>query len=313
MRRSLVTGGAGFIGSHIVEALLVRGDKVKVLDNFSSGKEENLDGFLDKIDLITGDLRDDSDLDRALKDIDYVYHQAAYVSSPLSIKEPEQCFGINVNGTVQLLSSALKVGVKRVVLASSAAVYGDNPAVPLSEDMGLNPMTPYATSKAVGELYTKLYSDLLGLEVVALRYFNVFGPRQNPDSDYAAVIPIFVKNILEGKQPIIYGDGHQSRDFIFIEDIVRANLFASEAEFAAGKTINICSGLETSILKLTDSLAKILDTDIKPRFEEERPGDIYRSAGDPTLAKELLEFKPIVSLSQGLEKTAAWMDQSLKH
>ena len=310
MRRSLVTGGAGFIGSHLVEALLVREDYVRVLDNFSSGKEEHLADVQDNIDLITGDLRDQADLASALKDIDYVYHQAAFVSVPLSIEEPEQCFGINVGGTVQLLSAALKAGAKRVVIASSAAVYGDNPAIPLNEEMGLNPMSPYATSKIVGELYTKLYSDLLGLEVVALRYFNVFGPRQNPDSDYAAVIPIFVKNVLEDKQPIIFGDGHQSRDFVFIEDVVRANLFASEADLAPGKVINICSGLETSLLDLTESLAKVLNTDIQPRFEDERTGDIYRSVGDPTLARELMEFEPIVNLAQGLEKTAAGMDQS---
>ena len=310
MRRSLVTGGAGFIGSHLVETLLVRGDYVRVLDNFSSGKEENLADVQDNIDLITGDLRDQVDLVSALKDIDYVYHQAAFVSVPLSIEEPEQCFEINVGGTVQLLSAALKAGVKRVVIASSAAVYGDNPAIPLNEEMRLNPMSPYATSKIVGELYTKLYSDLFGLEVVALRYFNVFGPRQNPNSDYAAVIPIFVKNILEGKQPVIFGDGHQSRDFVFIEDVVRANLFASEANLASGKVINICSGLETSLLDLTESLAKILNTDIQPLFEDERTGDIYRSAGDPTLARELMEFEPIVNLAQGLEKTAAWMHQS---
>ena len=310
MRRSLVTGGAGFIGSHLVEALLDRGDMVRVLDNFSSGKKENLAGILDKIELITADLQDQASLVTALQDIDLVYHQAAFVSGPLSIDEPEKCFAINVNGTVRLLEEAIKTGVKRVVLASSAAVYGDNPAVPLSENVGLDPKTPYATSKAVGELYTRLYSDLLGLEVVALRYFNVFGPRQNPDSDYAAVIPIFVKNILDKEQPTIFGDGHQTRDFIYIDDVVRANLFASEADQAPGKIINICSGLEISLLDLLDSLAEILGTDIQPIFEDERPGDIYRSAGDPTLARELLEYEPFVDLAEGLKKTAAWMNQS---
>ena len=310
MRRSLVTGGAGFIGSHIVEALLVRGDLVRVLDNFSTGKEENLADFHDKIELITGDIRDQADLVSALKDVDYVFHQAAFISGPLSINEPEQCFGINVDGTVQLLSAALKAGVKRVVIASSAAVYGNNPALPLSEELNLEPLTPYAASKVVGELYTKLYTQLLGLEVVALRYFNVFGPRQNPESDYAAVIPIFIDTLIKGDQPVIYGDGHQSRDFIFVEDVARANIIASEAESTAGNVINICSGQEISILGLLEQLAKVLEMPVQPRFEKERPGDIYRSAGDPTLARELMDFSPSVNLAQGLEKTAAWMDLS---
>jgi UDP-glucose 4-epimerase len=312
MRKCLVTGGAGFIGSHIVGGLLERGDEVRVLDNFSTGKEENLKDFQGEIDLIRGDLREQTDLIKATQDIEFIFHQAAFVSVPLSMQDPELCFEVNGNGTIKLLSTAKKAGVKRVVLASSAAVYGDNHAVPLTEDAQLNLLSPYAASKRVGEIYTKIYSDLLNLDVVALRYFNVYGPRQNPGSDYAAVIPIFIKKILTGEQPIIYGDGGQSRDFIYIDDIVRANLLAAESTQAPGRIVNICSGSEINLLQLMENLSVIFNRDIQPSFESERPGDIYRSSGDPTLAKEILDFKPGLDLETGLRKTISWME-SIHH
>ena len=310
MGKYLVTGGAGFIGSHIVEGLLERGDEVRVLDNFSTGKEENLKDFRSEIDLIKGDLREQADLLKAIQDIEYIFHQAAYVSVPLSMKDPEECFEVNVNGTIKLLSAAKESGVKRVVLASSAAVYGDNPAVPLAEGAQLDPLSPYAASKRVGEIYTKIYSDLLNLDVVALRYFNVYGPRQNPQSDYAAVIPIFIKKILAGEKPVIYGDGGQSRDFIYIDDVVRANLLAAESIPAAGRVVNICSGTEINLLQLVENLSIIFNREVQPSFEKERPGDIYRSSGDSALAREILEFLPRMDLETGLRKTVSWMESS---
>ncbi len=312
MGKCLVTGGAGFIGSHIVEGLLERGDEVRVLDNFSTGKEENLKDFQGEIDLIKGDLREQTDLIKAIQDIEFIFHQAAFVSVPLSMEDPELCFEVNVNGTIKLLSAAKESGVKRVVMASSAAVYGDNPAVPLTEDAQLDPLSPYAASKRVGEIYTKIYSDLLNLDVVALRYFNIYGPRQNPESDYAAVIPIFIKKILAGEQPVIYGDGGQSRDFIYIDDIVRANLLAAESTQAAGRVVNICSGTEINLLQLVENLSIIFNREVQPGFERERPGDIYRSSGDPTLARDILEFKPQMDLETGLRKTVSWME-SISH
>ena len=310
MGKCLVTGGAGFIGSHIVEGLLERGDEVRVLDNFSTGKEENLKDFQGEIDLIKGDLRELADLKKAIKDIDYIFHQAAFVSVPLSLEDPDLCFVVNVNGTIKLLSAAKESGVKRVVLASSAAVYGDNTAVPLTESAQLNPLSPYAASKRVGEIYTKIYSNLLNLDVVALRYFNVYGPRQNPESDYAAVIPRFIKKILAGENPTIYGDGGQSRDFVYIDDIVRANLLAAESIQAAGRVVNICSGTEVNLLQLVESLSIVFNREVQPNFEMERPGDIYRSAGDPALAEEVLEFKSQMDLETGLRKTVSWMEST---
>ena len=310
MSKCLVTGGAGFIGSHIVEGLLERGDEVRVLDNFSTGKEENLKDFQGEIDLIKGDLCEQADLANSIKDIDYIYHQAAFVSVPLSMEDTEGCFEVNVNGTIKLLSAAKESGVKRVVLASSAAVYGDNLAVPLTESAQLNPLSPYAASKRVGEIYTKIYSNLLNLDVVALRYFNVYGPRQNPESDYAAVIPIFIKKILGGETPTIYGDGGQSRDFVFIDDIVRANLLAAESIQSPGQVINICSGTEINLLQLVESLSTIFSREVQPKFEKERPGDIYRSSGDPALAESILEFKTQMDLETGLRKTVSWMEST---
>ncbi len=307
MRNSLVTGGAGFIGSHLVEALLVRGDKVRVLDNFSTGKEENLADLLDQVELIQGDLLDEADLKRAVEGVDYIFHQAAFVSVPQSLEKPDICFNINVTGTNRLLSIAREKGVKRVVLASSAAVYGENPTVPLSEKIHPEPLSPYAASKRIGEIYAHLFTSQLDLDVTALRYFNVYGPRQNPASDYAAVIPIFIKKLLDQEQPVIYGDGLQSRDFIYVGDVVQANLLAAESNQAQGQVINICSGQEIDLHNLVGYLAEIFNREIQPTYREVRPGDIYRSLGDPSLARELLDFQSRTGLAEGLLETAAWM------
>lgn len=307
MRNSLVTGGAGFIGSHLVEALLARGDKVRVLDNFSTGKEENLADFLEQVELIRGDLLNEADLKRAVNGMDNVFHQAAFVSVPQSLEEPDRCFEVNVTGTNRLLSISRDEGVKRVILASSAAVYGENPTVPLSENINPEPLSPYAASKRIGEIYAHLFTSQLDLDVTALRYFNVYGPRQNPASDYAAVIPIFIKKLLDEEQPVIYGDGLQSRDFIYVGDVVQANLLAAKSNQAQGQVINICSGQETNLHNLVDYMAEIFNREIQPTYQEVRPGDIYRSLGDPSLARELLGFQPGTGLAEGLHKTAEWM------
>ncbi len=304
---SLITGGAGFIGSHLVDALLARGDAVRVLDDFSSGKPENLASVQDRIQLFEGDLRDSSLLEDALQGVELVFHQAAFVSVPQSLQDPDACLDINVGGTRQLLEASRRAGVQRIVLASSAAVYGENRAVPLVEDSSPDPLSPYAASKYITEILAALYTHQLGLEVTALRYFNVYGPRQNPDSDYAAVIPIFFRRLLADEKPMIYGDGGQSRDFIYVSDVVRANLLAAESSRAAGRVLNICSGQETSLLDLINVLGSIFDREILPEFQDSRAGDIYRSLGDPSLARELLGFEPQVPLAEGLENTTAWM------
>ena len=307
MPTSLVTGGGGFIGSHLVDALLARGDVVRVLDNFSTGKRENLQHNIEKIELLTGDLRESEILNEAVQGVDYIFHQAAFISVPQSMEDPDSCFDINVNGTGKLLAAARTAGVKRVVLASSAAVYGENEAVPLSEDEEPDPLSPYAASKSINEIYARLFTKHLGLNVVALRYFNVYGPRQNPASDYAAVIPIFI-NILEDEgELVIFGDGLQTRDFVYIADVVQANIQASESRKAPGKVFNICSGQEISLLDLLEKLSTIYNRKILPSFQEARPGDIYRSLGDPNKAREILEFSSATSIVDGLDETAVWI------
>lgn len=307
MKNVLVTGGAGFIGSSIVEGLLQRGDQVRILDNFSTGKRSNLSAFNGHVEIIEGDIREIEDLKRAVKDIELIFHEAALVSVPLSMQDPETCDLINVNGTVNVLSAAHQAGVQRVVMASSAAVYGDSEKIPLEEHTDLKSLSPYAASKLVNELYAKLFCDVFQLETVCLRYFNVYGPRQSPDSAYAAAIPLFINNLLENNQPTIFGDGGQARDFVFVEDVVEANLLATESTSAVGKIINICSGEEISILNLVEVLGRVLSLDVEPIFEAPRAGDIYRSVGNPELAYETLGFRARTRLEEGLMKTAAWM------
>jgi len=304
---SLVTGGAGFIGSHLVDTLLERGDVVRVLDNLSTGNIGNLHGVLDRIDFREGDIRKLEDLKRALTGVDYVFHQAAFVSVPLSLEDPDACLDTNVQGTQKILELSRQAGVKRVVLASSAAVYGESTDIPLVENGRTDPLSPYASSKYISEIFARMYTHQLGLDVVALRYFNVFGPRQNPESDYAAVIPIFIKELINEETPLIYGDGKQSRDFIFVDDVVQANLLAMEANGAPGRVINICSGQEICLLDLLHIFEGIFNRDIEPKFEAPRPGDIYRSLGDPSLARELLGFYPQFTIRNGLQATADWI------
>jgi UDP-glucose 4-epimerase len=308
MTRSLVTGGAGFIGSHLVEALLQRGDQVRVLDDFSSGSIDNLTAVKGEIELFEADLCDQAILEEVVKGVDFIFHQAAFVSVPLSIKNPGICFEVNVGGTYRLLDAARKAGVKRVVMASSAAVYGENTNFPLSEDLLPDPLSPYAASKQMGEVMAALFSNQLNLEVTALRYFNVFGPRQNPQSDYAAVIPIFLKTLINQNQPTIYGDGLQTRDFVYVHDVVQANLQAATSKKAPGREINICSGEEINLLSLLDLLAELFKKEIVPIYQDVRPGDIYRSLGNPELARDLIGFSPQIDIKEGLEITKAWLE-----
>ncbi len=307
MTASLVTGGAGFIGSHIVRTLLARGDRVRILDNFSTGKWENLTGVKDDIEIIQGDLRDQSAVTQATSGIEYIFHHAAFVSVPLSVEDPQGCFDVNVQGTVNLLESARHDGVSRLVLASSAAVYGESDAYPLGESGETMSYSPYAASKRVNEIYADLYTRTGEMGVTALRYFNVYGPRQSPDSHYAAAIPIFSRLLLDGKQPVIYGDGLQSRDFVFVGDVVRANLMAASTPAAAGRVMNICTGAEISIMDLITVLRKLMTDAPEPVFEAPRPGDIYRSVGDNTLAQQVMAFVPQTDLMAGLAQTVEWM------
>jgi UDP-glucose 4-epimerase len=302
LSRVLVTGGAGFIGSHLTEALAKRGDQVRVLDNFSTGNAENLAGLEDKIELVEGDVRNRAKVDAAVSQMELVFHQAAFVSVPQSIENPRECYSININGAIELLEAARLAGVRRVVLASSAAVYGAPEDLPQSETELTSCLSPYAASKQFNETLAKLYSLTHHLPVVALRYFNVYGPRQSPFSAYAAVIPQFIQGLKDGQAPQVYGDGRQTRDFIFISDVVRANLLAAEAEGAEGQAFNVCSGAETNLLDLLDVLAALIPNAPKATFTEARPGDVLRSLGDPSLAEATLGFRSEVSLSDGLSQ-----------
>ena len=304
--RALVTGGAGFIGSHIVEELLRGGASVRVLDNFSSGKRENLAAFQGDLEIMEGDLRDTEVIKAATRDVSLVFHLAAFVSVPQSMAEPEACFAINVGGTVTLLEAARRAGVRKVVLSSSTAVYGNPDKFPTDEEAPLRPVSPYALSKQVNELYARLYTQTFNLPVTALRYFNVYGPRQRPDSDYAAAISIFTRRLVNGEPITIYGDGKQSRDFIFVKDVVCANLMAAESN-AAGEAFNICTGRETSLLDLLEELSEISPRQPEVRFDAPRPGDIYRSYGNPEKAAAMLGFRAQTTLANGLAQTVEWM------
>ena len=300
----LVTGGAGFIGSHLVEGLLARGDSVRVVDNFLTGRRENLAPFLKSIELIEGDLADPGVAARAVAGTDCVLHQAALPSVPRSVADPLGCHHHCVTATVALLEAARQAGVRRVVLASSSSVYGDQPELPKRESQTPAPRSPYAAAKLCGELYAATYSRLYGLSTVCLRYFNVFGPRQDPKSQYAAVVPAFITAMLEGRPPTIYGDGRQSRDFTFVGDVVRANLLAAAApKPLAGEAVNVACGRSCSLLALLDGIARELGKSVAPRFAPPQPGDVRESLADISRARELIGYQPEVSFAQGLAVT----------
>lgn len=307
MTIALVTGGAGFIGSHLARALLAQGRQVRVFDNLSTGKMENLAGLEGQIDMRVGDLRDPAAALDATQNVDVIFHQAAFVSVPQSMREPETCFDINVRGTENLLEAARKNGVRRVVFASSSAVYGDSPDQPLREDAPTRSLSPYAASKRINEIQADLYTRAFGVEVVGLRYFNVFGPRQNPDSVYAAAVPIFIRRLLHGQPMTIYGDGLQTRDMIYVGDVVRANLLAAGAADAPARAFNVCTGIELTVRDLTNMLLELFPGAPQTQYAPPRAGDIYKSVGSPRLAESALGFRAATPLLEGLRETVAWM------
>jgi UDP-glucose 4-epimerase len=303
MGRYLVTGGAGFVGSNIVAELLKRGEYVRVLDNFSTGRKENLSPFLKDIEVIEGDLCSYHIVQKAVRQIDYVLHQGALPSVPRSLNDPITTHQVNATGTLLLLHAATEAHVKRLVYASSSSVYGDGGTLPRTESQLPNPKSPYAVSKLCGEQYCRVFHQRYGLQTVALRYFNVFGPRQDPNSEYAAVIPKFMKLLMRDASPIIYGDGLQTRDFTFIQNVVEANLLACDAPNVAGKAFNIACGNSYSLNDLVSKLNTILGKNIPAHYGEERSGDVLHSLADITSAKEELMYQPLISFEKGLELT----------
>ena len=307
MTRFLVTGGAGFIGSNIVRRLVSEGRNVTVLDNFSTGHRTNLSGIEDDIRLVNGDLRDLAAVQTAVQGADYVLHQAALPSVQRSVDDPVESNANNVDGTLNLLVAARDAKVKALVYAASSSAYGDTPTLPKREEMPPNPLSPYAITKLVGEHYCTAFAKLYGLNTVSLRYFNVFGPRQDPASQYAAVIPLFATALLQGGVPTVFGDGHQSRDFTFVDNVVDANLAAClAAEQVAGQVFNVACGERYSLNQLLDLLREIIGNDTQARYEDPRPGDVKHSLADITKAREQLGFEPQISFRQGLEVTVEW-------
>ena len=301
----LVTGGAGFIGSHIIDALLQAGASVRVLDNFSTGFRHNLDHVADsdRVTTIDGDASDPAVVADAVKGVQVVFHEAAMASVPRSMREPDLCHAWCATSTVELLKASAANNVRRFVLASTSAAYGDSPFVSKRESDPVSPLSPYAASKLAAESYCRAFYHGFNLETVILRYFNVFGPRQDPQSEYSAVIPRFVSMILSGDRPIIYGDGMQSRDFIYVGDIARANLLAASVEGVAGGIYNIGRGEQTTLLELLTTLRDILGQDIEPIHEPARVGDVRDSLADINVARNRLQFDPAVTIGEGLRKS----------
>ncbi len=311
MSNVLVTGGAGFIGSSLTEALLKQGHLVRVLDNFSTGKRENLafDQAFPSLEIIEGDIRDLTVCQRAMRDIEYVFHQAALPSVQRSVEDPLTSNSVNVEGTLNVLLAARDAGVKRLIYASSSSVYGDTPTLPKVEEMPPNPLSPYALQKYIGEQYCRLFFQLYGLETVSLRYFNIFGPKQDPTSIYSAVIPRFIDALLEGRLPIIFGDGEQSRDFTYIDNVVQANLLAMSAVHLNGEAINIACGKRTSLNQLLNFLKEIVGSKVSAIYEEPRKGDVRHSLAEIQKGKEILNYKPEVGIEGGLRKTVEYFQK----
>jgi UDP-glucose 4-epimerase len=306
VEKYLVTGGAGFIGSHIVEVLLSQGHFVRVIDNYDTGNPDNIRHLPGNLDIFEASITDRVALGKAVSGMHYVFHEAARGSVPRSVADPLGTHDANVTGTINVLEAAKEAGVRRVVCASSSSVYGETAALPKEESMQPLPQSPYALSKLMLEHYCAMFYKVYGLETVSLRYFNIYGPRQNPEVQYAAVVPIFIKNMLQNKTCIIYGDGQQTRDFTYVQDCVAANLIAAKHPRVPGAILNVASGAQISVLELFHSLSEMLDYHIAPVHEPPRAGDVRHSRGSTAKMKDLMQFQPQVPLGTGLEETVRW-------
>jgi UDP-N-acetylglucosamine/UDP-N-acetyl-alpha-D-glucosaminouronate 4-epimerase len=302
-RRVLVTGGGGFIGSHLVNRLLTEGHEVRVLDNFSTGNLANLDGLVGEVEIVEGDIQSYERASHATRGCDLVFHQAALPSVPRSVQDPLTSTASNVTGTINVLLAARDAGVQRVVYASSSSVYGANPDLPKHEGMTTLPISPYAVAKLAGEGYCRAFGEVYGLETVAIRYFNVFGPRQDPRSQYAAVVPNFIAAMLRGDRPTIHGDGEQSRDFTYVENVVNANLLAADATDVTGRVYNVACGERVTLNELVSELRDLMGSDVEPVYGEARMGDVRHSLADVSAARRDFGYEPSVSLREGLERT----------
>lgn len=306
-KKAVVTGGAGFIGSHIVDELLAHDYEVTVLDNLHTGRKENVSHMLSHIEFVEGDIRDYDLLRQTFSHADIVFHQAALPSVPRSIETPFESHTSNALGALTVFVAARDAGVRRVVFASSSSVYGDSAESPKVETMPYNPLSPYAVQKVTQEMYARVFAKLHGLETVGLRYFNVFGPRQNPHSKYAAVIPLFITAILRGEQPVIYGDGSVSRDFTYVKNVAYANILAAEADHVSGEVFNVACGGEISLNELVRMINTLTDSDIMPQYASGRPGDISRSCADISKAHNMLGYKVVVPVESGLEEVVEYL------
>jgi nucleoside-diphosphate-sugar epimerase len=312
MSLCLVTGGAGFIGSHVVRRLLELGHAVRVLDDFSTGRRENLAEVESRIELIEGDICDRATAEATAKGAEVVFHLAARASVPRSVKFPREANEANVTGTLNLLLAARDAGTRRFVYSASSSAYGETPTLPKVEDMAPQPLSPYAVSKLTAEYYCRCFTHVYGLETVSLRYFNVFGPRQDPNSAYAAVIPAFVSRMIHGKRPIVFGDGEQSRDFCYIENVVSANMLAMQAERTTGETVNIACGERTTLNRMIALINQQLGTSIEPEYQDPRPGDVRHSLADISAAERVIGYKPLVMFEEGLTRSIDWYRQNLR-
>jgi len=311
MNRFLVTGGAGFIGSNICRKLISEGCFVRVVDNLLTGKKSNLSDIIGKIEFVEADMGDDKVARSAMKDIDVVLHEGALPSVPRSVDDPAATHKHCVDATFTLLLAARDSGIKRFVYASSSSAYGDTPTLPKVETMPPQPLSPYAVGKLVGEYYCTVFFKVFGLETISLRYFNVFGPNQDPTSQYAAAIPAFVTAILKDKPPTIYGDGLQSRDFTYVDNVVEANLFAAKAKHTSGQVLNIACGQSVTVNEVIDDINEVLGKNIKPKYAPPRPGDVKHSLADITIAQKTIGYKPSIQFKDGLQKAIDWYRKNL--
>ncbi|MDY6987841.1 MAG: SDR family oxidoreductase [Thermodesulfobacteriota bacterium] len=318
MANYLVTGGAGFIGSNLVKVLLGRGDRVRVLDDFSTGKRKNLQlpdlsaDLVANLEVLEGNMADLATCRKACEGVDYVLHQAAIPSVPRSVALPLESNRANIDGTLNLLMAARDGGIKRLIFASSSAIYGNSPGFPRVETIAPQPLSPYAVQKMTAEHYLRVFYELYGLETVSLRYFNVFGPHQDPDSEYAAVIPKFIKAFIRGTQPTVFGDGEQSRDFTYVDNVVHGNLLAVEAPEAPGKTINLACGVQLTLNQMLDTLRQITGSDTQALYTDPRPGDVRHSWADITVAEKVLGYTTQVAFEEGLAKTVEYFRSMFK-